>query len=162
MTDFTIETARLRLRPFTTAQARLVADGTERSAEWSPGYPREDDRDVARMVLGLPAGDPLYAPLQMVLLSTGQVIGGLGLFGPPDGETGTVAFGYGVAPEAEGQGYTTEAVRALLDRAFAEEGVRRAVADTTHDNTGSQRVLEKSGLHRTGSDGTLHYYAIEG
>ncbi|GAA3032577.1 hypothetical protein GCM10020229_50060 [Kitasatospora albolonga] len=161
MTDFSIETARLRLRPYTAEEAELVAGGGGRSPEWSAGYPREDDRDVARMFLGLPAGEPLYGPLQIVLLSTGQVIGGIGLFGPPDEETGTVAFGYGVAPEAEGKGYTTEAVRALLDRAFAGGRARRAVADTTHDNLGSQRVLEKAGLRRTSSDETLHYYALE-
>ncbi|WP_035869677.1 GNAT family N-acetyltransferase [Kitasatospora cheerisanensis] len=159
---FGIETARLRLRPYTHEEAALVlAAGTDRQEHWSPGFPRTDDQDVARMFLGLPAGEPLFGPLQIVLLSSDLVIGGIGFFGPPD-ETGTVGLGYGVAPETEGRGYATEALTALLHHGFADGRVRRALADTDHDNLGSQRVLEKAGLRRTSSDERLHYYCIEG
>ncbi|MFG2825111.1 GNAT family N-acetyltransferase [Kitasatospora sp. NPDC048365] len=156
---FTIETARLRLRPYTREEAELIVAGGRPENVWSAGFPREDDRDVARMFLGLPEGEPLFGPLMIELQSTDQVIGGIGLFGPPD-ESGTVGLGYGVAPEVEGRGYATEALLGLLHTAFADERVRRAVADTTHDNLGSQRVLEKAGLQRTSSDETLHYYSL--
>ncbi|MDN3058931.1 MULTISPECIES: GNAT family N-acetyltransferase [Streptomyces] len=161
MTSFSVETARLRLRPYTVEAAEQVADGTPRRSDWSPGYPRADDRDVARLFLSSPPAEPLFGPLQILLADDEVVIGGIGFFGPPD-ETGTVEMGYGVAPEAEGCGYATEALRALLHHGFADARVRRVLADTAHDNVASQRVLEKAGLRRTSSDENLHYYAIEG
>ncbi|MGW4890935.1 GNAT family N-acetyltransferase [Kitasatospora sp. NPDC004240] len=159
MTSFSIDAARLRLRPYTPEEAGRVAAGTERAGDWSPGFPREDDRDVARMYLAAPDGEPLFGPLQIVLLGNDLVIGGIGFFGPPD-EEGTVGLGYGVAPEVEGRGYATEALRALLQRGFATGRVRRAIADTDHDNLASQRVLEKAGLARVSSDERLHHYAL--
>lgn len=86
--------------------------------------------------------------------------GGIGFFAPPD-ETGTVELSYGVAPEAEGRGYATEALRALLHHGLTDGRVVRALADTAHDNLASQRVLEKAGLHRTVSDENFHHDAIE-
>ncbi|MFB4291534.1 GNAT family N-acetyltransferase [Nonomuraea sp. ATR24] len=160
MMTFTLETARLRLRPFTEEEARHVVAGSREGRNWSPGYPRDDDRDIAGLVLKGAGGDPLFGPLQIVLLGSGAVIGGLGFFGPPD-EAGTVGFGYGVAPEAEGRGYATEAVRALLREGFDDGRVRRALADTAHTNVASQRVLEKAGLRRVSSDDSLHYYSTE-
>ncbi|MEV6211629.1 GNAT family N-acetyltransferase [Kitasatospora sp. NPDC051914] len=161
MTPFSIETARLRLRPYTHEEAGRVAAGARRESHWSPGFPRPDDQDVARLHLATPPGQPLFGPLQIVLLSNDLVIGGIGFFGPPD-EAGAVGLGYGVAPEVEGCGYATEALRALLHRGFAEGSVRRVLADTAHDNVASQRVLEKAGLRRISSDENLHYYAVEG
>ena len=69
-------------------------------------------------------------------------IGGIGFFGPPDDE-GTVELGYGVAPDVEGRDYATEALRGALRYAFGTGSVRRVVADTTHVNEGSQRVMER-------------------
>ncbi|MFE6748212.1 GNAT family N-acetyltransferase [Kitasatospora purpeofusca] len=158
---FSIETARLRLRLYTADEAERVAAGERPGSGWSPGFPREDDRAVARMFLAAPRTEPLFEPQLIELLSNDQVIGGIGFFGPPDAD-GTVGLGYGVAPEVEGRGYATEALLALLHRGFAEGGVRRALADTTHGNTASQRVLEKAGLRRTSSDDELHYYTLEG
>ncbi len=156
-----METARLRLRPYTHEAAEQVAEGTPRCRGWSPGYPRADDRDVARLFLASPPVEPLFGPLQILLADDEMVIGGIGFFGPPD-ETGTVSLGYGVAPEAEGRGYATEALRALLHHGFADARVRRVLADTAHDNVASQRVLEKAGLRRISSDENLHYYTFEG
>ncbi|MFI5680122.1 GNAT family N-acetyltransferase [Streptomyces cellulosae] len=151
------ETARLQLRPMTRDEAEHILSGDRAGRHWSTGYPRTDDQDIARVFLGAPDTEPLFGPLQIVLQSSGVVIGCVGFFGPPD-EQGTVEFGYGVAPEVEGRGYATEAVRALLHHAFTTGRVRHARADTAHDNLASQRVLEKAGLRRTSSDENLHYY----
>jgi RimJ/RimL family protein N-acetyltransferase len=91
--------------------------------------------------------------------TTGLVVRGIGFFGPPD-DHGTVEFGYGVVPEVEGRGYATEALQALLQYGFSTGRVRRAVADTTHENVGSQRVMEKAGLRQVRSDERLRYYEI--
>ncbi|MEV6105405.1 GNAT family N-acetyltransferase [Streptomyces sp. NPDC051940] len=155
-----IETERLALRPLTPGQADAVVAGDRDGQPWAEGYPRGDDQDVARMFLGRPGGEPWFGPLQIVDRATGLVVGGIGFFGPP-GDDGTVEFGYGVAKETEGRGYATEAVRALLRFAFDSGRVRRAVADTTHENAGSQRVLEKAGLRHVRSDERLRYYETD-
>ncbi|MGI5150482.1 GNAT family N-acetyltransferase [Plantactinospora sp. CA-294935] len=55
-------------------------------------------------------------------------------------------LGYRLRRSAWGRGYATEGSRALIDKAFAEQGVRRVLAETMVVNTASRRVMEKSGL----------------
>jgi RimJ/RimL family protein N-acetyltransferase len=57
---------------------------------------------------------------------------------------GETEIGYGIAPQYQGKGYMTEAVRALCDWAFEHPGCR-AVTATTAVNPASDRVLEKVG-----------------
>ena len=55
-------------------------------------------------------------------------------------------LGYRLRREAWGKGYATEGSRALIDKGFLELGVERVYAGTMAVNTGSRRVMEKSGL----------------
>jgi RimJ/RimL family protein N-acetyltransferase len=64
---------------------------------------------------------------------------------------GQLELGYRLRRSAWGKGYATEGSRALIDRGFVESGVQRVVAETTVDNLGSRRVLEKSGLTLLGA-----------
>jgi RimJ/RimL family protein N-acetyltransferase len=64
---------------------------------------------------------------------------------------GQLEIGYRLRRSAWGKGYATEGSRALIDRGFVESGVERVVAETTVDNLGSRRVLEKSGLTLLGA-----------
>lgn len=155
-----VRTERLELRPLSREQAERILAGDRAGQHWSPGYPRQDDRDVARMAMRHdPSADPWFGPLQIVERETGLVVGALGCFGPP-GADRTVELGYGVAPEVEGRGIATEALCALLDRVFGTGRVGRVIADTTHDNVGSQRVMEKCGMRRYTSDDRLHHYEL--
>ena len=78
--------------------------------------------------------------------STGEFVGWFALR-PPDGGSGEEAeLGYRLRKVAWGKGYATEGSRALVDKAFAELGVRRVFAETMAVNTASRRVLEKAGL----------------
>ena len=61
---------------------------------------------------------------------------------PPD----EVELGYRLHRSAWGKGYATEGSRALIQKGFAELGVRRVVASTMVVNVASRRVLEKAGL----------------
>ena len=45
-----------------------------------------------------------------------------------------------------GQGYATEAARALIDHAFGDLGLDRLEADARVSNPASRRVLEKCGF----------------
>ena len=61
---------------------------------------------------------------------------------PPD----EVELGYRLRRSAWGKGYATEGSRALIEKGFAELGVRRVFATTMAVNLASRRVMEKAGL----------------
>lgn len=74
-----------------------------------------------------------------------RLIGSIGLARYED----EVELGYWIAPAFWGQGYATEAVRAVLSLAKAL-GHRRLVASHFADNPASGRVLAKAGFRATG------------
>ena len=63
-------------------------------------------------------------------------------------EGGTV--GYWLAPWARGRGVMTESVRAVVDWARREHGVKRLFLTAHPDNAASQRVAERVGFRRIG------------
>lgn len=60
--------------------------------------------------------------------------------------TDEVELGYGLHTQYWGRGLATEIARELLRLGRSELGRPSIVAITRHDNVGSQRVLEKTGL----------------
>jgi RimJ/RimL family protein N-acetyltransferase len=60
-----------------------------------------------------------------------------------------VELGYRLKRSAWGNGYATEGSRALVDKGFAELGVRRVVAFTYGPHLASRRVMEKVGMRLT-------------
>ena len=62
------------------------------------------------------------------------------------GADGMVEIGYGLRSGFCGQGYMTEAVRAVTCWALAQPGVQRVEAETAPDNPASQRVLSACGF----------------
>ena len=81
-------------------------------------------------------------------------LGEAGFKGPPLTRA-SVEIGYGILEEFRGQGYMTEAVKALTKLAFTQNACRveRVTALTLPENTASHRVLEKSGYERQPSFG---------
>jgi RimJ/RimL family protein N-acetyltransferase len=57
-------------------------------------------------------------------------------------------LGYGIARQYWGKGYTTEAVKALVQWAMDQESIYRVWAACDLENLGSAKVLEKAGLQR--------------
>lgn len=70
-----------------------------------------------------------------------MIVGGCGFKDTP--LNGRVEIGYGVAPECQGQGIATVAVRALLAAAFASVQVDEVLAQINPANIASIRVAEK-------------------
>ena len=60
----------------------------------------------------------------------------------------TVEVGYFFAPAQGGQGFATEAVRALLDLAFGSMGARRVTARVDARNERSRALLERLGVRQ--------------
>ncbi|MEU7892510.1 GNAT family N-acetyltransferase [Nonomuraea sp. NPDC049152] len=78
--------------------------------------------------------------------ATGEFIGWFHFRPKKDAPPGEIELGYRLRKSAWGKGYGTEGSRALIERGFTGQGVERVTAFTMTVNTGSRRVMEKSGL----------------
>jgi RimJ/RimL family protein N-acetyltransferase len=85
-------------------------------------------------------------------------VGDIGFHRPP--KDGDVEIGFGMVESARGQGYATEAARALTQWAFAQPGVRRVVARTTADNAGALGVLRRLGFRHDHTREDFQQYVL--
>jgi RimJ/RimL family protein N-acetyltransferase len=158
-----IETARLCLRQLEAAEARALLQGkADPERPWAAGYPMQGtliavEAFVRAIDNGASPGP--YGVYQVVRSDDGVVIGDIGFHGPPD-QDGVVTVGYGLAASARGQGYATEALRAVLDWALEQPEVARVEADTTHANLPSQRVMERAGMRLVNRNEQLRFYRV--
>jgi RimJ/RimL family protein N-acetyltransferase len=88
------------------------------------------------------AGEPTF-----VVTAGEDVIGCCGL-ARLDGEKPELGYWFGVP--FWGQGYATEAVRAVIDHAFTDLGCDQLLSGARINNPASRRVLEKCGFQWTG------------
>ena len=147
-----LETERLQLRRFTADDVENLVelDSDPEVMHFINGgrpTPREEiENEVLPAFLGhyeRYAGYGFWAAIEK---STGEFVGWFHLRpahgAPPD----EVELGYRLRRSAWGKGYATEGSRALIQKGFAELGVRRVVASTIVVNVASHRVMEKAGL----------------
>jgi [ribosomal protein S5]-alanine N-acetyltransferase len=80
-----------------------------------------------------------------------EAVGSVAFGGRPDAG-GAVLIGYAMYPGWEGKGYATEAVRAMVDWAFAQPGVKFVRALAPVWNTPAVHVAEKVGMRPVASD----------
>ncbi|MFF0432509.1 GNAT family N-acetyltransferase [Streptomyces sp. NPDC004327] len=157
-----IETERLLLHPLSVDDARRVNEARPGTADrWAEGYPSDGDVRATRGFLnGTEAhGDPgPWRPYEIRRLADGVAVGGIGFHGPPD-ETGAVTVGYGLVPAVRGQGYASESLRALIERA-REAGATAVRGDADLDNTASHRVMEAAGMTYEGEDEKVRNYRL--
>ncbi len=144
-----LTTARLRLRRSRPEDAERISryrsdPDVHRFQGWERIDPEGIRAEIEEMARRRP-GDPGWVQLSVEELDGGELVGDVG-FSPAAGEPGVVKLGYTVAPEHQGRGYATEAVRALVRYVFETLGaeVVRVYADA--DNVASHRVAEKAGL----------------
>lgn len=79
-----------------------------------------------------------------------QLIGNIMIANIRRGPSQSCIMGYSLDQAYNGRGYTTEAVSYVLNFAFRELKLHRVEAGVMPSNTGSIRVLEKSGFTREG------------
>ncbi|MEU5943058.1 GNAT family N-acetyltransferase [Micromonospora sp. NPDC047548] len=156
-------TARLVLHAIGVSEAeRIVTGEPDDAARWAPGYPSEGDVFAAKRFLDTCTniGDPRpFGNYEIRRREDGHAIGGVGFHGTPD-ENGSVTIGYGLIPSVHGNGYASEALRALLAFACAR-GVTCVGGDTTHGNIASQHVMTAAGMQLIAEDEKLKYYNID-
>lgn len=153
-----IETERLRLGALDVAAAQAIVAGSREGQSWHIEFPRGDDQDAAAMVLR--DGETQFGCHVIVEKVSGLAVGTIGFFGPPD-DTGTVMIGFGLVKAVRGRGCATEALRALVEYAFAQPGVRTITADSLQHNVAAHRVLEKAGFCRTHATEDVYWYAMQ-
>ena len=151
-THILLQTERLTLRRFTESDVDHL-------------FALDDDAEVMRFINGgkptsreeiengiLPAFFSYYDRYEgygfwaAIERTTGEFLGWFHLRPDEDAGDDEPELGYRLRRSAWGKGYATEGSRALVDKAFTELGARRVVASTMAVNTGSRRVMEKSGL----------------
>ena len=88
-----------------------------------------------------------FGPYAVIEQHKQELIGYCGLFFFPDvaGQP-EIELGYRFVHASWGQGYATEAARAVRDFAFASLGLKRLIAMIDPSNTASIRVAEKLGM----------------
>ena len=149
-------TPRLRLRPFTLADADRVQQlaGRREIAEGCVLIPHPYPPGLAARWIEAQAESwqtQQAVSYAITVLDTGLLLGSISLMlheqRQADRSIELVGnLGYWLAPEFWGQGLMSEAVAALLDFAFDELGVDLVVAEHTPQNPASGRVMEKNGL----------------
>jgi ribosomal-protein-alanine N-acetyltransferase len=115
----TLETPRLFLREFTEGDAEAIqvyAGDPEvtRFTSFGPNTPELTDTVLANWIEEQKRSPRTEWPLAIVRQEDGALIGGTGL-GAVDWSTGAAIFGYVLRQSAWGQGYVTEAGRAVRD-----------------------------------------------
>lgn len=79
---------------------------------------------------------------------TGNLYGAIALSNHQKFNNGEIA--YWVGEEYWGNGYATEAAKAILEFAFIEKGYNKVFARCFHSNLASSRVIEKIGMKKEG------------
>ncbi|QKE85599.1 GNAT family N-acetyltransferase [Arthrobacter sp. NEB 688] len=150
----TLETARLRLRPFTAADAdpllALMRDPVVLRYWDAPPW-RDADRAPAfvRACQRL-ADEGTGARLVVERRTDAAFLGWCALAGYDAGyRSATVT--YVLRQDAWGRGHATEAVRALLDWGFATLDLNRVQGEADTRNPASRRVMEKLGFVHEGT-----------
>jgi ribosomal-protein-alanine N-acetyltransferase len=87
-----------------------------------------------------------HLPWLLCLKGTDTPIGSIGVTIEGD----KVSFGYALAHKFWGHGFTTEALRYLIDWSLAQPSIYRAWAFCDVENPASARVMEKAGMTREG------------
>ena len=86
--------------------------------------------------------------VQLAVLRHGTVVGDVAVGVSDEGRQAMI--GYTIATAAQGNGYATEAVRAVVGALFAAPGMHRISASIDPANVASRRVLDKLGFRHEG------------
>jgi RimJ/RimL family protein N-acetyltransferase len=151
---YPVRTERLLLRPFNEADlpALLAYHSSPAVHQFLPMEPMDAEGVLHRLRQGLwsrstldEEGEILF--LGVALLSTGELIGDV-MLRWLSGQDQCGEIGYVINPAHGGNGYATEAARAVLHLAFDELELHRMIARIDPRNTASLRLAERLGMRR--------------
>jgi ribosomal-protein-alanine N-acetyltransferase len=145
----TLETARLRLRPYSQADIAelLPLIGTREVAVTTLRIAHPYTEQDARSFLAL-TGEPDKIWVAITLRSNSRQIGGIGL--RVDDQHQHAELGYWLGVSYWGQGYATEAANEMLRYGFESLNLHRIFASHFGHNPASGRILTKLGMRHEG------------
>jgi RimJ/RimL family protein N-acetyltransferase len=148
-----LETERLILREFMPddweAVQRYACDPeVTRFMPWGPNTEDQTREFVRRVIDSAQANPRVEFGLAVALKTDGQLIGAC--HAGITHEHMQACIGYVYHKDWWGQGYATEAARALVRFGFEQLGLHRIYASCDAENIGSARVLEKAGMRQEG------------
>lgn len=142
----TITTDRLILRPLTVddAEAAFEWTGDDRVAKYMIYSTHESVETTKEWLRSIKPSENVFG---FVRKSDNKLIGsgGIRLL-----EDGFWEFGYNLRYDCWGQGYATEASRAMIEYVRSKYGDIRLRSECAVENTASAHVIEKCGLHFVG------------
>jgi len=134
--------------------ARVVAyrssEVVARYQSWDAPYPWEEgERFVRQLMTCHPDTAWEWFQFAVALRATGQLIGDCAAM-PHADDPRQCEIGFTIAPDYQGRGYATEAVRLLVGYLFTARGKHRITACCDARNAASAAVLERLGMRREG------------
>lgn len=156
---------RVRLRPFVAADLELLARWRDEPAARAHQPLRRLTREELRLELEAGSAGPLSDRTRsrfqwVVERRDDRAALGWVTLTVRSREHGIAEVGYTLSAEHHRQGYGSEALGLLVERAFAEPDVHRLEAVCSVDNEASWRLLERKGFRREGR--LRAYYVING
>ena len=148
-----LETPRLILRPLTRKDAKDIfsfASDPEvaRYVLWEPHRSIAETKAYIRYMLDLYRRG-LPASWAVTLRESGRVIGTMGFMWFSEANS-SAEVGYSLSRSEWNRGFATEALRAVIDSAFASLSLNRLEAQHDTRNPASGRVMEKCGMYKEG------------
>ncbi|MBC7835652.1 MAG: GNAT family N-acetyltransferase [Phycisphaerales bacterium] len=155
-----LRTPRLLLRPFCADDAAALAERRSdpevaRYVLWNTPYTMEQAHSLIEKSMWRGHVRPGEGVQIVMELPNGQAAGDLAVMAQPDDipEMRQAMIGFTVARAHQGQGYATEAARAVVEALFrggifSEHPIHRISAICDVENVASRRVLERLGMRR--------------
>ena len=149
----TIKTARLTLRKIEQDDAEMMFrnwssdDEVSRYMRWSTHKNVEETRAIIQNWFDGYIENNRYH--WGICLENGEMIGSVGVMMTAESDF-RAELGYCVGRKWWGQGYTSEAVKAVIDYMFANTDIERIEAYHSVNNPVSGRVMAKAGMRREG------------
>lgn len=145
MHNIVIKTERLLLRPLTVSDADAVYEwvSDERVTRYMNYLTYTSVKQVREWLVSA-VKDSSTFHFGFERIADGKLIGSGDI--SPDGNTVYWRFGYNIRYDCQGNGYATEAAKAMMDYARREFGVTCFRASHAEPNLASGRVIEKCGL----------------
>lgn len=150
----TLETERLRLRPFTAddAEPLFALNSDAEVLRYWDSPPWTDRASIARFMDGCRRMEEEGSGARVAIERTDdRAFIGWATFNSWNPDFRSASLGYCLNQEAWGHGYATESARAVLGWAFDALDLNRVQSETDTRNVASARVLEKLGFLREGT-----------
>ena len=170
--NFVLTTNRLILMPLTCNELLLYSKPDDRLelelglsvSSTKRRFPEEYLLTIERSIIPFVCENPnqfLFGTLWLMIHQQNNIIiGDIGFKGVPT-ENGLLEVGYITYPEFMGNGYMTEALKALTYWGFSQPGVKIILAETNKSNIASQRVLNKSDFMQFAETDEMFWWRLD-